>query len=527
MGDLSVVEDTLKRISSHKGILGSVIINGDGIPIRSTFNAAETQQYAAHVSCLAAKIRAAVRSLDRGGDAADELHVVRVRSRRHEILIAPNYERGQDLDKYDVEDGVPEEEPQPKAKAGKGAPVLPWMRLPVNIEPGAGMPLESVKGLDARLLASLHACGYTELFPVQAAAWRETAGGRSAAHDLCICAPTGSGKTLAYALPIVAALAGRLVPRLRALVVLPTRDLAAQGTVDILVATPGRLMAHLRGTPGIGLEHLRFLVVDEMDRLLRQSYQNWLPHVVEATTRPQAASADPITACSSGRGRVVKVVASATLTRDPAKIERLALHCPRYLALTAADHRYALPRELHEYKVVCAGADKPLVALVLLQALAAERVIVFTASIESTQRLGRLLQALPGVAPPAAAFSSAEGPAARAAALSAFQSGAARVLVASDALTRGMDVAGVGAVINYDAPTFAKTYVHRAGRTARAGQHGRVFTLLRPEDVRHFKGLLRKVDNAYVKDYKLPSAALTSLRPQVDAALASVLPAAQ
>ena len=71
--------------------------------------------------------------------------------------------------------------------------------------------------------------------------------------------------------------------------------------------------------------------------------------------------------------------------------------------------------------MVCAGADKPLVALLLLQALAAERTIVFTASVESTQRLFRLLEALPGVAPPAAAFSSAEGPLARAAALAAFK----------------------------------------------------------------------------------------------------------
>ena len=94
---------------------------------------------------------------------------------------------------------------------------------------------------------------------------------------------------------------------------------------------------------GAHTAQLRIQVVDETDRLLRQSYQNWLPHVVEATARAPPGSADPSAgrvglagACAS---RVVKVVASATLTRDPSKIERLALHCPRYLALSTADHR--------------------------------------------------------------------------------------------------------------------------------------------------------------------------------------------
>ena len=157
--------------------------------------------------------------------------------------------------------------------------------------------------------------------------------------------------------------------------------------VDILVATPGRLMAHLKGTPGASLKHLRYLVrpqssacfmaatagvssglqrgcphasrptfcrsllagsartgsverssvcqvVDEADRLLRQTYQDWLPFVVAAAGAQQAQQA--------AGSAVLKFVASATLTRDPAKIERLGLHCPRYLALEAADTRWVL-----------------------------------------------------------------------------------------------------------------------------------------------------------------------------------------
>jgi len=86
------------------------------------------------------------------------------------------------------------------------------------------------------------------------------------------------------------------------------------------------------------------------------------------------------------------------------------------------------------------------------------------------------------------------------------------VLVASDAMTRGMDVPSVANIINYDAPVHTTTYLHRVGRTARAGQSGRAITLLRHEDVRHFKNMLRKVDNAYVKDYAVSSELLIEMK---------------
>lgn len=157
--------------------------------------------------------------------------------------------------------------------------------------------------------------------------------------DLCISAPTGSGKTLAYVLPIVDILSKRVVTRLRAVVVLPTRDLVTQvketfdafvkGTnlvvaaasgqqsfaheqsalvgsagseypggksrVDILITTPGRLMDHLTSTPNFTLQHLRFLVIDEADRLLNQSYNDWLNQILHATRpeqRPHAPALD-------------------------------------------------------------------------------------------------------------------------------------------------------------------------------------------------------------------------------------------
>ena len=129
---------------------------------------------------------------------------------------------------------------------------------------------------------------------------------------------------------------------------------------DILVATPGRLIAHLEGTPGFSLSALRFLVVDETDRLLRQAYQGWLPKVMAALeSKGGGGGSGGSSGGGSGAGagaaadqqglpeqqqqpqpqqqprRVVKFVVSATLTRDPSKIARLGLHCPRYIAMSA------------------------------------------------------------------------------------------------------------------------------------------------------------------------------------------------
>ena len=95
--------------------------------------------------------------------------------------------------------------------------------------------------------------------------------------------------------------------------------------------------------------HVLLQVVDEADRLLRQAYQDWLPFVVAAGGAQQAQHG-----CRSG---VLKFVASATLTRDPAKIDRLGLHCPRYLALEAADTRYKMLEAVYTYCTYCEGQD--------------------------------------------------------------------------------------------------------------------------------------------------------------------------
>eukprot|EP00850_Spirogloea_muscicola_P011401 SM000070S21367 [mRNA] locus=s70:635755:638960:- [translate_table: standard] len=478
------------------------------------------------------------------------------------------------------------------------------MRAPVEVDAAAAAtPLGAVPGLDTRLAAALRASGVEGLFPVQAATWHEMgsaamAGQAMAARDLCVCAPTGSGKTLAYALPVLQALSARVVRRLRALVVLPTRDLAVQvkavfdplaaavdlavglaigqtslgaegaqlveapspldggalllplglcsradmdaagaaapgSRVDILVATPGRLVDHLTETPGFTLEHLLYLVVDETDRLLRQSYQEWLPRVLAAAGDSQLHQDWPPRSLSSlgvirtvrrwclergqrggRRPRLTKLVLSATLTQDPAKFARLDLHKPLYITASAAERRYKLPSQLREFKLVCRAGEKPLCLLALLHHLPLATTIVFTASVEATHRLFVLLQSFEGLPVRVVEYSSLQHQRARSASLGDFKSGRAHVLVASDAMTRGMDVDDVAHVVSYDAPVYAKTYVHRVGRTARAGKPGTAYTILRKEEVKHFKSLLRKVDNNFCRDYKLPSTAMEELQPR-------------
>ncbi|CAI5500540.1 unnamed protein product [Closterium sp. Naga37s-1] len=740
---------------------------------------------------------------------------------------------------------------------------------------------------------------------------REAAGLRAASHDLCVCAPTGSGKTLAYALPVVQALAGRVVRRVRAVVVLPTRDLAAQvkhvfdtiapavglsvalingqssladeathlvphpaacpgplglltrssysisgsgchggsgyssegdgcSGADIVVATPGRLVDHRRGTQGFSLSHLQFLVVDEADRLLRQSYHHCLPltltlaaaaaapccsplcllplptfprappgggrggpaaapvvpplpaarpvhtvpplsslpthaslpvppactpscthQVVDEADRllrqsyhdwlpltlaaPSAATSavagthadvavstpglsvamhalsgalptpfihglrslvlshphlstfasgaafflpcllhcitpcapsllsvpgierhrviqlvlSPVLTCGPSppvsplfliqpvchcsvpcapsllsvpdieRHRVIKLVCSATLTRDPSKIQRLRLHRPLFIssaahllasamlrhvaaggtrhAGTTADveggdvgveeegmeegreeeaeeaeeegvRHYHLPPQLVTSMLVCPRAsDKPLLLAALLKHLTAgagagagegagegvqegrrdasagataganiaaagaaaarpmQLTLVFASSLQAAHRLFLLLSAFPPASLPFvfAEFSSRQPQRQRSAILDRFRKGEVQVLVASDAMTRGMDVEGVFNVVSYDAPVYPKTFVHRAGRTARAGRPGHCYTILRKQEVRnfkvvlgrwavlivvrHFKAVLGKVGCTDCPQGKAPSPLMEGLREHYDA----------
>ncbi|KAJ6387036.1 hypothetical protein OIU78_016877 [Salix suchowensis] len=266
--------------------------------------------------------------------------------------------------------------------------------------------------------------------------------------------------------------------------------------------------------------------------MLREAYQSWLPTVLKLTRMydenlmpgvnnflPYASgSLKTIRRCGVERGfkgksypRLVKMVLSATLTQDPSKLAQLDLHHP--LFLTTGQRRYQLPEKLESYKLICASKLKPLYLVAVLQHLGGEKCIVFTSSVESTHRLCTLLNFFDDLKVKIKEYSGLQRQSIRSKTLKAFREGEIQVLVSSDAMTRGMDIEGVRNIINYDMPAYVKTYVHRAGRTARAGQTGRCITLLRVHEVKRFKKLLQKADNDSCPLYSIPSSSVESLHP--------------
>jgi len=487
-----------------------------------------------------------------------------------------------------------------------------WIREPTRFD--AAVPSVDVTsraqecpferaGLLPGLAAALRRKGINQLFPVQAAVIpRLLRGHGSPMHpgDVCVSAPTGSGKTLAYVLPIVQSLSTRVVRRIRAVVVLPNRDLVGQvkmvfdtyagsitateepatklhraplriaalsgqlsfakerallrvdgvhgrdgeSRVDVVVATPGRLVDHIRGVDGISMEHVQVLVVDEADRLLSQSYSEWLPTFLAAAHRPSrplapsfaerpfspgftvrqpTAGVRPVE-LNSGRW-VRKLLFSATLSHDPEQLASLGLVFPTlYVADSRTDQttegshpEYSTPTTLTEHMVVCGAQHKPLVVLHFLLVRRCRRALVFVASRESARRLAALLNFYDGVT--CEEFSSTLSSQDRRAIISRFNAGKLDVVVCSDAMARGMDLERVENVISYDPPVAAQTYVHRVGRTARAGATGTSFVLLRRQEVLHFKRLRQSIDNRAVQQIALKADDYAQIPGDYDAAL--------
>ncbi|KAF9995897.1 ATP-dependent RNA helicase dbp6 [Entomortierella chlamydospora] len=582
-----------------------------------------------------------------------------------------------------------------------------WLAHPHKVEPDTNTPIDApMFGFSPRLIKQCKKAGIEECFAVQTAVIpvlmraRHLGDIRKAPGDLCVSAPTGSGKTLAYVLPIIEILSQRVVTRLRALVILPTRDLCVQvketfetfvkGTdlkiatttgqnsfaheqnilvgssgdihtnsgftvnatlggnsrVDILITTPGRLIDHIKSTPNFTLQHLRFLVIDEADRLLNQSFQDWLYHILRAihpSPERRLLGADGSEAIQVKKDQyglpihdaiapgflssffqlpesdvedpkalsVQKLLFSATLTRNPAKIASLQLSDPQYVAVQEGGQdgdekqKYTTPAGLTEHMIVCETSEKPLMVLHLLHHKNVRSALCFTKSVESAHRLFKLIQLYektrtttsqsipqstqmntavsepsttdagydkngkkkseddgeaqdsddgnddssdgsdnsdsedgegdgesdaemedveastkPIVSQPSttttattdmdidssttqsptstedaivvAEYSSDLPKSKRQSILRAFNNGEIHLLICSDLISRGMDLSPVSYVINYDVPVYMKKYIHRVGRTARAGKTGTAYSLVEMQEARHFKEMISK-----------------------------------
>ncbi|CAO2629025.1 ATP-dependent RNA helicase DDX51 [Lemmus lemmus] len=512
----------------------------------------------------------------------------------------------------DLEDSgekLPEEAPRPPApgpvlggfarrKTPTVQPFLPaWLAKPSCVKKSVTedlTPIEDIHEVHPDLQKQLRANGISSYFPVQAAvipALLESADsgflvgrGGYQPSDLCVSAPTGSGKTLAFVVPVVQALLHRVVCHIRALVVLPTKELAQQVSkvfniytdttplrvalvtgqkslakeqeslvqktvdgyrclADIVVATPGRLVDHIDQTPGFSLQQLRFLIIDEADRMIDSMHQSWLPRVVAAAfcsagpsdsyallqrTQPQTVTA--ASTCSP-QMPLQKLLFSATLTQNPEKLQRLGLYQPRLFS-TRLGHsgpkdtvemdrnlggKYTFPVGLTHHCVPCKLRSKPLIVLHLVLGMNFSRALCFTNSRENSHRLFLLTQAFGGVS--VAEFSSRYGPGQRKKILKQFEQGKIQLLISTDATARGIDVQGVELVINYDAPQYLRTYVHRVGRTARAGKTGQAFTLLLKVQERKFLQMVSEAGVPEVAHHEIPRELLQPLVPRYEMAL--------
>ncbi|ORZ13085.1 P-loop containing nucleoside triphosphate hydrolase protein [Absidia repens] len=484
-----------------------------------------------------------------------------------------------------------------------------WLLQPTTVEPDQSCSLNDV-GLSSSLIQRCQDQGLSSFFAVQMqvipAFLRRKAlyDTRRAPGDLCISAPTGSGKTLAYVLPIVDILSKRIVTRLRALVILPTRDLVIQvketfdafvkGTdlkvgialgqhsfiqeqislvgksnekyngghskVDILIATPGRLMDHLKDTPNFTLQHLRFLVIDEADKLLNQSYQDWLNHILHASQPPTSKNkstldfkTDKYSVVESDgvapsfmsscfdlptsdidlpkAPSVQKLLFSATLTKNPGKIAGLHLTDPEYISVQRQGDdtnqpQYTTPAGLKEFMMVCASDKKPLTVIYLLKQLNIKSGLCFTKSVESTRQLKMLLNGYgkqTGMKLNVVEYSSDLKSSQRKALLQQFKEGEIDLMICSDLIGRGIDMDCVEVVISYDVPLFMDKYIHRVGRTARAGREGKAFTLVEKQEARHFNGMLRSAGHyQQVKTFAVDKEQMKSYEEGYQAALAEL-----
>jgi ATP-dependent RNA helicase RhlE len=380
-----------------------------------------------------------------------------------------------------------------------------------------------------RVVAGL---GLSEPFPVQSAAIPPALAGR----DLCVRARTGSGKTLAFALPIVELLCregSRRGSSVSALVLVPTRELADQvgavfqdlarglrrpfavrvahggtsinpqmlalrGGADLLVATPGRLL-DLSARNAARLGSLRFLVLDEADKMLELGFSEELSAVLVLLPAKRQT-----------------LLFSATLSGKLEDVAAAALHDPEQIAVDeiGGEAAGAMPRApsgpaepgpdsaaLPEGKTVelvylTARDDKgPLLRRLIAEGLGDgtlgaadspgadgsgyERVLVFASSNRRADNVSRKLNNN-GIA--AAPFHGDLSQGARTKALADFRAGKLRVLVASDLASRGLDIEGLPCVVNYELPRAPLDYVHRIGRTGRAGGSGLAISLVCPEE---------------------------------------------
>jgi ATP-dependent RNA helicase RhlE len=374
-------------------------------------------------------------------------------------------------------------------------------------------------GLAPSLADAAAQAGYSTPTAVQSAAIPAILRG----GDVLALAPTGSGKTAAFALPLLQAMLKRPdgARQVRALILVPTRELAAQvgevlhtfaralsapvkvsvafggvsinpqmmdlrGGADIMVATPGRLL-DLVGHNALRLSAVTHLVFDEADRLLELGFDDEVGRILELVP----AQRQQLLFSATFAPPVLEL--AGKLLRDPVRIEVDAAPTTASAAPAIVQRAFAV--------------DEPARTRLLRHLLKQERwerMLVFVATRYAAMHVADKLQRN-GIAADALHGDASQG--ARSAVLTAFKTGKLQVLVATDVAARGIDIAQLPAVVNYDLPRSADDYTHRIGRTGRAGESGVAISFVTPESEAHF----RLIENRH--GIRVPRETVAGLEP--------------
>jgi len=357
----------------------------------------------------------------------------------------------------------------------------------------------STLGLSEALLRVLESENYTQPTPIQTQTIPLILSGR----DVLGIAQTGTGKTAAFGLPLLQRLAENRKPpapnSARALILAPTRELAIQisqslkvygkpygyrqaivmggvsshgqihamrGGVDILIATPGRLLDLVK-QKAIRLDQVSMLVVDEADRMLDMGFIRDVRRIVQALPRQRQS-----------------LLFSATMPEDVVHLAHEMLHQPVRIDVAPP----TMTADRIEQRLFHVGAqDKRKLLVDLLHDPKLARVIVFT---RTKHGANKVVEHLEKSGIPADAIHGNKSQNARQKAMENFRSGRARLLVATDIAARGIDVDGITHVVNFELPNEPESYVHRIGRTARAGAEGIAISFCAPDE----RGYLRDIE---------------------------------
>jgi len=377
-----------------------------------------------------------------------------------------------------------------------------------NTEEKPKIPFTSFD-LDESIIEAIHWMGFQHATPIQERAIPAILANR----DLIACAQTGTGKTAAFVLPILNKMVGKKDNFVDTLILVPTRELAVQieqqiqglsyfisvnsmaiyggggdGKLwnqqaaalnegcDIIVATPGKLLSHLR-MGKVNFSHVKHLVMDEADRMLDMGFSDDINQILSFLPEKRQ-----------------NLLFSATMPHSIRNLAQKLLHNQEEITLSISKPAAGVAQKIF----MTFDEQKPkLIPLLLKDRTHYTSIIIFTSA---KDRIYDIVRALKQNGFPAKGISSNLDQSQREEVLSSFRSKNTRILVATDVLSRGIDIKDINLVVNYDVPHDAEDYVHRIGRTARANTKGEAITFVNPKDMQRMQRIEKLIEREFEKE---------------------------